>query len=145
MKFWFLTTLYRMMTGTAVDIDGATIGIKLLGPSNTCEAERATAEFLDDISNLDEYGGSGYNEINATASVTKDTVNLRSEMSISPDDWGTPLADTDAATGMLCYIDTGVASTSRLLWYSEEGFPLNGDGGPFNLTPSASAGLASLA
>lgn len=141
MKFWFLQTLYAIAQAN-LDLSAIDLRAKLLMGGNDAVAKRATATVLTDLT-LDEYDGSGYSErVIGTPTLSADATDLRVEMTGASGVWGSAVAAaTGPATGMLLYD----ATSNRVLGYSTEGFPQNGDGGPFTLTPDSSAGLMTLA
>lgn len=145
-KFWYLPALDSVLRAQ-LNVATADVRIKLAMTNHTCIVDRATAQYLQDITDVDEYDGGGYTEITATGvALSLDAADLRIELHVDQDSWGSAVAQgTRQAGGYLVYeyVD-GVADP--LLGFSDEGgFPLDGAGGPFTLTPDIAAGLLTLA
>jgi hypothetical protein len=147
-KFWFTKTLEAAIKGD-LDLSGADLRIKLCMANNTCVTDRATAVYLDDITDIDEYDGTGYTEITcAGLAISTDGAVPQVEVKVNSGSWGSAVgAGTRNAVGYLVYQRIGSdPSANPVLGYSTEGgFPLNGSGGPFTLTADAANGLLTLA
>ena len=146
MKFWFLKTLDSALRAQ-LTLVSADIRIKLCMSNNTCVADRATAQYLQDIGNVDEYSGTGYTELTCTGeALAIDAAALQVELSVNPGSFGSSVAaGPRLATGYLVYKRVDGVSDPLLGYSTEGGFPLNGAGGPFNLTPDVANGLLTLA
>lgn len=146
MKFWFTKTLDAALR-QQVNLVGADLRVKMVMTNNTCVADRATARYLSDIGNVDEYNGTGYTEITCTGeSLAIDAAVPQVELKVDPGSWGSNVGiGTRKAAGYLVYQRVDGVNDPVLGYSTEGGFPLDGAGGPFTLTPDVAAGLLTLA
>lgn len=140
-SFWFLKTLEAIVKQD-FDIEAAALGVKLLMGGNDCVSKRATAVLIADVS-LDEYDGVGYSEYAlASHTIVVDATNFKVKVNGPAGAWGSEVYEaTNPAVGYLVYDIT----SGRVIGYSTDGFPLNGDGGPFSFTPNTTDGLLAIA
>ena len=100
-----------------VDLINDTIKVALVTSSYTFDQD--SHENFDDITN--EVVGTGYTaggQALTTKTVTKDNTNDRAVFDADDAEWA---ASTLTARGAVLYKDTGVASTSRLIWFIDFG------------------------
>ncbi len=118
------------------------IRIKLVMPSTTCDTEE-DATTLSDFTNIDEFDGVGYAELDCSSVVTGyDTADDEWQLDFSDDDFGTTVAaGSDVIQGMLVYLYVdGTDANDIALGYfdSGPGFGSNANGGSLDLTLPAS-------
>lgn len=115
----------------------------LLVMSDTTVIADRDAEFLDDITDLDEYDGSGYaREALAAESFAVDLANDRWIFDADPIVFAALGVGTRQCVGMILYLHvTDDTDSKPLKFINGTGFPFDGAGTDVTLTPPA-AGIA---
>lgn len=119
------------------------VRVKLTMGDTTCDTEEDSVN-LSDFTDIDEFDGVGYTEIDA-ASVTFAYVDADDEMQLdfADGDFGDPVAPgSDDISGMLVYlyVDGDPDNDVALGWTDQGGFGVNAANGALSLTLPA-AGL----
>ena len=135
--FVYTNISYQLATG-ALNLSTADIRVKCVS-SNTTAGTDEDATNIAGITTLDEYDGSGYTELDlASITVTKQNADDRTEVDATDGTFGaTVSAGTRAITALLyyVYVDGTTANDYPLMHDDTPGqFPLQGDGGPLNIT-----------
>lgn len=138
MSAFFHKALNRLNTTTLTgDIRAA-----LLMTNTSVTGDIGAAETLDDIGTLDEYDGSGY----ARVALTNKTFTFSDPLdgyrwTSDPITWANLGAGTRPAAGVLLYLHVNDDTDSvPILWLDTGGFPINGNGLDFVVTPDATDG-----
>ena len=120
----------------------------MLVMTNTTADTEEDAASLAAFTTLDEYDGSGYARIDlASVAMASDDVNNRHELTAALGSFGTAVgAGVRNAAGVLYYLHVdGTAANDKPIAFNDTGgFPQNGAGGKWELTPSAE-GLLQIA
>jgi hypothetical protein len=141
-SFWYTPAKERLAKGD-LDWDEAGHDIRvMLCMTNTTADTDQDAGTISAIGTLDEYDGSGYSRASlASQTVTRDDPNNRAELgATSPISFGATVgAGTRQAAGALVYrhVDGTAANDLPIAWIDTGGFPVNGGGGPFQITINA--------
>ncbi len=118
---------------------GADIRAILVMANTTADTEQ-DAEFVGDITTLDEMDGAGYARVAlANQVVTEDAGNNRAEFSCDAFTWAALGAGARQVVGMVLYQHVGVddASNPVLAYIDTGGFPFAANGCDVTITPSA--------
>lgn len=120
---------------------GADLRVLLVMTNNNAVSVRATAQFVSDITTLDEFDGSGYTaggQVLATQTLTVDAANFRVELDAVDNVWNPLGAGTRDIAGAVVYeLVTNYADSPVLAFYDDGGFPKPATGSAFTLTWSA--------
>jgi hypothetical protein len=124
------STLYDAMTG-AIDFD--TNAFKVMLVTSTYVPNKDTHLNRTHVTN--EITGTGYTAggNSATVTVTKDTANDRTDVSLGGTSWS---ASTITARGAVYYKSTGTAANDLLVAYIDFGSDVISTNGTFSLTAS---------
>lgn len=142
MSFWYTPAKERAAKGD-LDFDEAGHDIRvMLCMTNTTADTDQDAATLSAVTTLDEYDGTGYSrQALAAQVVNRDDTNNRAEITAtSPISFGATVgAGTRSAAGALVYrhVDGTAANDQPIAWIDTGGFPVNGGGGPFQITVNA--------
>ena len=142
MSFWYTPAKERLAKGD-LDFDEAGHDIRvMLVMTNTTADTDQDAGTISAIGTLDEYDGTGYTrQALASQVVNRDDPNNRAEISAtSPISFGATVgAGTRSAAGAVVYrhVDGTAANDQPIAYIDTGGFPVNGGGGPFNITINA--------
>lgn len=142
MSFYYTPAKERLAKGD-LDLDEAGHDLRsLLCMTNTTADTDQDAANLAAIGTLDEYDGAGYSRPQLTTqTVVRDDANNRAELHVdSPISFGAAVGPgTRQGAGFIVYrhVDGNPANDQPIAWIDTGGFPLNGGGGPFNVTPHA--------
>lgn len=145
-SFWYTPAKERMAKGD-LDFDEAGHDIRfLLAMTDTTADTDQDAGTLSAITTLDEYNGTGYTrQALASQVVTRDDPNNRAEIGgTSPVSFGATVgAGVRSAAGHVIYrfVDGTAANDQPIAWVDSGGYPINGGGGPFQVTQNAEGHL----
>lgn len=140
MSAWFHKQLNRLNATTLTgDVRAA-----LLMTNTTVEDDLDTAEFMDEIVDLDEYDGTNYARVALTGEAFAFVGSLNGYRFTSDpvvfDDLG---VGTRQAAGVMFYLHvTDDSDSVPLLWLDTGGFPLDGNGLNLEIQPHAANGWA---
>ena len=142
--FAYTDITHKLATGS-LDLDSVDIRVMCL-MSNTTAGTEEDATNIAGISTLDEYDGAGYTELDlAGLALTKVAASNRTELDATDGTFAaTVSAGTRSITAILFYVYVdGTTANDYPLVYDDtpSQFPLNGDGGPLNISFDASGFL----
>lgn len=125
-----MSVVFERQLGTLHEkLRDGTIKAILVGFGNTCEDDKEAAN-VDDIADLDEYDGVGYNRVTVTGkSFEADVANDRVEFHSDPIVFAGLGAGSSPAYGvLLIHHVTNDADSFPLMFFTTGGFPFNGNG-----------------
>jgi hypothetical protein len=107
--------------------------------TNTTGDTDVDAEFIDDITTLDEFDGSGYSrQALDSEALNVDAANNRVELDAADEVFSTLGNGTRQIAGILLYIHvTNDTDSPVVAWIDSGGFPLHPDGGDLTITWNA--------
>jgi hypothetical protein len=119
----------------------------LVGTNSTCESQQ-DAEWVSDLTTLDEYTGAGYSRVSlSSVTVTRDDAGNRGWIDAANAAWPGLGAGVRPISNAILYVHAGADSANRLIGCFGRGgaSPLNGNGGTFTLTWQDAQGLLRIA
>lgn len=137
MSFVYTAAKAELVKGN-LDFDGQDYRLLLVMSNTTADTEQ-DAKFVDDLTTLDEYDGSGYiRKALASEAVAQDDANNRGEFTADPVTWSSLGVGTRQAVAAVLIRHVTDDTDSILIAYIDSGgFPWDGNGGDVTWTPNA--------